>query len=281
MKWDNNYFYGGSNGAFLKFYSRHFPTEITNNTFYDTQEFSPQLGYGDGSEYQKSMLAFNGDGFTVTGNRFIDDRALNTPTTAPTLSQVSAGSLGATTYFARYTFANESGETSSSTNASLGVSANNLLKVTIGGTPPPGTRAVNIYIGTASGTEQWQGSFAYPTTTLAWTMPATGLIASSTAPTSNTTHVLTKYGIYELSGGPANRTANVYRGNDFIGVSTPIFTLTSYNHLSQENTYASSTESSDIINLPWTASSTMPVLTIDATTTQPLVLLRQEIASSG
>ncbi len=103
---------------------------------------------------------------------------------APVLSQVAGGSLGATTYFAKTTYTTAGGETLASSEASLAVSANNLLQVASPGTAT-GATGYNVYASTATGTETRQNT-APIALGAAWTEPTTGLTAGAALPAANT-----------------------------------------------------------------------------------------------
>ena len=104
---------------------------------------------------------------------------------APVLSQVAGGTLGARTYYVFLTFQAYDAEGLQGPEATLAISANNLLKVTspsfIDGATPP--IAYNIYAGTAPGlgTKQNVAPIALGTD---WTEPVTGLISGSLPPTA-------------------------------------------------------------------------------------------------
>ncbi len=103
---------------------------------------------------------------------------------APGLSQVAGGSLAATTYFVKTTYADAAGETLASTEASLAVSANNLLQVASPATVA-GATGYNVYVSTTTGTETRQTTPAIALGT-AWTEPTTGLTAGAALPAANT-----------------------------------------------------------------------------------------------
>lgn len=107
----------------------------------------------------------------------------------PVLGQAAQGSLAATTYYVKTTFVNSVGETLASTEASLAVSASNVLQVTA---PDPIVNATgwNVYVSTATGTETKQNASPLTFGTI-WTEPTTGLIAGSALPTNNTTALCT------------------------------------------------------------------------------------------
>ncbi|QDP42865.1 tail protein [Bacillus phage vB_BmeM-Goe8] len=101
----------------------------------------------------------NGDTDGGDGWRLI--KTVATATTAPTLAQVANANtkLTAGTYYVKYTWLGQSGETLGSTEASLAVAAGNDLKVTIPAFP---TNAIGakVYIGTASGVLKYAGDIS-------------------------------------------------------------------------------------------------------------------------
>lgn len=227
-------------------YSRHWPTEYTGNTFYNcgTNPIGPEL-------YHKAAIEIVGDGYVVNGNTFIDDRLLGNPTTAPTLSQVSGGALSARTYFVKYTWANDTGETLASSQATISLSANNLVKVTlpVSSSYPSGATKINIYASTTSGSETLQDMIDvdYQLETgsadwsdLSWTEPTTGLIAGTALPVSNTTEHLMLYGIYEVGGAGGLKLPNHYYDNRFYGIETEILKSSDYKRV-QYNNYTNPT----------------------------------------
>jgi hypothetical protein len=216
-------------------YSRHYPTTIKDNTFYNCH--TDNASYL-GSEYHKAAIQTAGDGFVIEGNRFIDDRKLTDPTTALTLSTVAGGALSSRTYYVRYTWKNDVGETLGRSEQTQAVAANQLLRTDIGSiVPPSGAKLMNIYVSTTSGSG-WtlQTSITNPTKTWVWTEPTTGLVAGAALPVSNTTDTKTKYGIYELTGGATGRNPNVYSDNHFEGIPTPIFKDSTYSRVCKGNT---------------------------------------------
>lgn len=143
-------------------------------------------------------------GAVNTFNLFLDGVAqpiagLSAPGVA-TLAQVATGALAATTYYVKCTWLNYWGETLGGTQASLAVSANNVLKVTQPASPPATAVWWNVYVsntaGGGSGAEKRQTTatqIAIATTT--WQEPTTGLAGSTVLPASNTT-------VYSLTGTP-------------------------------------------------------------------------------
>jgi hypothetical protein len=96
-----------------------------------------------------------------------------TAPSAPSLSQVSGGALGARTYLVKTTYLNAHGETNLSTESTLAVSANDLLRVA---SPPTVTGATgwNVYVSDSSGTEAKQNMDAPLALGTDWTEPASG-----------------------------------------------------------------------------------------------------------
>lgn len=121
---------------------------------------------------------------------------------APTLSQVASGSLAATTYYVKVTYTTASGETLGSSESSLAVSVNNVLKVTSPATLT-GAMGWNVYVSTSTGTETKQNASPIAIGT-AWQEPNTGLIAGSALPGANTTGWSQgSTGIVTFQGAPA------------------------------------------------------------------------------
>ena len=106
------------------------------------------------------------------------------PPATPSLSQVSGGSISATTYYVKTSYVNVVGETLPSTEASLSVSLNNLLRVASPGASGNAT-GYNVYVGTASGNQTKQNSTPIALGTN-WTEPLGGLVAGAAAPSSGT-----------------------------------------------------------------------------------------------
>jgi RHS repeat-associated protein len=99
---------------------------------------------------------------------------------APSLTQISGGTLQAATYYVKVTYIVNGGETAASAESSLAVSANNLLQVNSPATAT-GATAYNVYVATTSGGEVLQnGSTPIPLGT-PWTEPAGGLVTGTAA----------------------------------------------------------------------------------------------------
>lgn len=123
---------------------------------------------------------------TPRGSKGVDAYTRIAAPAAPSLSQVAGGSLVATTLFAKVTLVSPSGETTASSEGSLAVSANNLLRVA---SPAGAGNAIgwNAYVASSSGAEVLQN--ATPIALGAsWTEPASGLLTGTEAPPpANTT----------------------------------------------------------------------------------------------
>ncbi len=106
------------------------------------------------------------------------------PPASPSLSSLSGGTLAATTYYVVINYVTATGETLASVEASLAVAADYVLNVN---SPSPVAGAIgwNVFVSTASGTEELQNSSPIAIGT-AWVEPVTGLISGSAAPTQNT-----------------------------------------------------------------------------------------------
>jgi hypothetical protein len=123
---------------------------------------------------------------TPRGSKGVDAYARIAAPSAPSLSQVAGGSLAAATLFAKVTLVSPSGETTASSESTLAVAANNLLRIA-----PPSSdgnaTGWNAYVGNASGAEVLQNAIPIALGT-AWTEPATGLLTGTAAPpAANTT----------------------------------------------------------------------------------------------
>lgn len=121
-----------------------------------------------------------------TGSKTCDQYPqLAPPASAPTLSTVAGGALGARTYYVKVNYDSASGETLASAESSIAVPANSLLVV---GSPALVTGAVgwSVYAGTASNAETEQNASLLPIGS-SWTEPPSGLIAGLALPTVNTT----------------------------------------------------------------------------------------------
>lgn len=129
---------------------------------------------------------------------------------APALSDVAGGAIGATTYFVKVTLATPSGESSISSESSRAVGANRLLRVTA----PAGAGAAfgwNVYVSTTTNTETRQNSSPIALGT-AWTEPTTGLISGVVTPTVANSFGLGSWGsanpgVVTFTNPPANAAA--------------------------------------------------------------------------
>ncbi|MFS0905814.1 hypothetical protein AB3N02_22585 [Priestia aryabhattai] len=140
-----------------------------------------------------ATTASGGDADGGNGWRLINTVA--NPTTAPTLAlQANTGTkLTATTYYVKYTWCGLSGETIGSTEASLAVTANNDLKVTI---PAFGTNVASarVYIGTATGVLKYAGTISTSAGNLVITKfdsSAEAIPTATTASISSTAQTIT------------------------------------------------------------------------------------------
>lgn len=230
-----NIIYEGKIGAIFQPYSRHFPTIVSDNLIYDCHTGET----GSLSDASRAAFRVGSDGYVVKNNMIIDDRALVNPSAAATLTQAAGGTLSSRTYYVKITFSNDTGETGASTEASLAISANNLITVNQGSNGvPSGAKKMNIYISTTTGNETLQGYIPLPNTaglTVTWTEPITGLISGAALPGSNTTHAMTTYGIYEAAGAPTALAAARYSGNEFFGITTPIVRASGYRRIEWGN----------------------------------------------
>ena len=210
--------------------------------------------------YDYSVIESGGqDRMVIKNNTFVDDRLLKNPGTTgnSTFAQASGGSLPARTYYVRYSYMNITGETLASTEETYSVSANNLMTLTPGlpsgyastYSTIGGIRGINVYVSTSTGTETLQFTIPYPNTKISWTEPTTGLVTGRALPTSNTTHTLTRYAYYSLTGyiGSGN---NVVSNNLIYGIGTSvngIVTPFSSNSPSTDKTIFLSNLSEDIL----------------------------------
>ena len=134
-----------------------------------------------------------------------------TPLTSPgtpSLSQVAGGTMAARTNYVRTTYSSANGETLGSTQASIAISADNLLHVA---SPSAQTGAVswNVYASTTSGAEVRQSGQAIGT---AWTEPTTGLVDLNPLPAANTTGWSISAALVTFNGPPANAAALTWTG---------------------------------------------------------------------
>lgn len=162
----------------------------------DNNVTGQSIGTGNGSltafqltrdlgTFLETMQNISGNPIIYLAGVSIPQAGLAVPA-APTLSQVAGGSIGATTYFVKITYVTNSGETLASSESSLAVSANNLLKVTSPGASS-GAIGWNVYVSTASGTETKQNGATAIAIGTSWTEPTTGLVSGAALPAANTT----------------------------------------------------------------------------------------------
>jgi hypothetical protein len=103
---------------------------------------------------------------------------------APTLSDVSGGSLPATTYYVTVTYTNAAGETGVSAESSRAVAANRLIKVT-SPSALSGVTGYNVYVATISGTQTRQNGGTPIAIGTDWTEPTTGLATGAPMPSGD------------------------------------------------------------------------------------------------
>jgi hypothetical protein len=127
---------------------------------------------------------------------------------APTLSDVSGGSLAAATYYVVVTYTNATGQTLPSGESSHSVAASHLLKVTSPASLS-GATGYNVYVSTTSGAETLQNSSPISIGT-AWTQPTSGLV-SGALPAQNGDGNLTAISQY---AGSSDQRITLY-GYDF------------------------------------------------------------------
>jgi hypothetical protein len=118
----------------------------------------------------------------------IPSAGLSAPS-APSLSQVAGGTLGAATAYVKTTYVTASGETAASSESSLAVSASHLLQVASPAVPSPASATGwNVYAGAAAGTEVLQNGATPIALGTPWTEPTSGLVSgTAVAPSANTT----------------------------------------------------------------------------------------------
>ena len=282
---DSNFFAEWAGNKFIEIeyagiggYSRQWPAKIHGNFFYNicTDESA--------SNERRSAIALIANGSEVYDNTIIDDRKLADPTTAPVLTQVAGGALGARTYYVKYTWKNDTGETVGSSEASLSVSANNLLMVehpyATNYGPPTGAKYVNIYVSTTAGsyTTGLQASVPTPwhqeyqdvrTNTFGhvdWLEPATGLVSGTAIPGSNTTNAITLYGLYEVSGGGGPLYPNTYHDNYIRGTLNSHSWNSAYKRIAHDNYYnptISATGEQKIERIPYSQGNVSGSVTFD------------------
>ncbi|HWE72511.1 MAG TPA: hypothetical protein VG328_05070 [Stellaceae bacterium] len=139
----------------------------------------PSTGSGGFARHYTGVL-------TPRGSKGVDSYIRIAAPAAPSLSQVAGGSLAAATLFAKATLVSPSGETAASSESSLAVSANNLLRIAAPASAGNAT-GWNAYVAGASGAETLQNATPIALGTN-WTEPTSGLVTgTATPPAANTT----------------------------------------------------------------------------------------------
>ncbi|UUV46977.1 hypothetical protein [Bacillus phage vB_BanS-Thrax5] len=114
-------------------------------------------------------------------------QAIQNPTTAPTLNGATAGgTLTGATYYVKYTWTTVEGETMVSPEASLAVTANYNLKITIPAFPS-GVSGAKVYVGTTAGANKYQNVISTSGGTLTITAPIN--TGGANPPASNTAQI--------------------------------------------------------------------------------------------
>lgn len=137
-----------------------------------------KIHQGPGSLWLGVAVPVTGSRLTIDANG--NPTALSLPAPAsPVLSSVAGGNLAAATYYAKVTYVNLLGETTPSPEASLAVTAGNLLQVA---SPPIAASAAgwNVYLGTAAGQETLQNT-APLSLGQSFVLPTTGLLSGGVA----------------------------------------------------------------------------------------------------
>ena len=134
-----------------------------------------------------AALAANGNCWTDTNGNVVGlpgDAAVAAPVLS---SNLGSGSLGAGTYFVRYTWANATGESQPSAERSLALTSSGTLIVQAPASVPSVATAMKIYIGTAAGAETLQGSVAVTNGLIGGNYnQASGLATGAVLPSNNT-----------------------------------------------------------------------------------------------
>lgn len=137
------------------------------------------------------------------------------PSTAPTLATSgTTGTLPAGTYYVKYTWVNNHGETKASPVSSITTVAGQQIDVTIPALPARVTSA-NVYIGTVSGSETKQGN----TTATTYSKTDT-LVAGTALPTTNTTDTIVELPITGLASFQTTRQVEAVQYNDKLYIAT-------------------------------------------------------------
>lgn len=186
-------FYGQMRGAFQSwFYLDPYDNgmDSAGNLIINT------IGTGDGNTISfQTTRSIGGmkdlvQNFKTVPNVFLDAVAVPqlgiSPPASPSLSSVASGSLGAFTYYVKITYVTRSGETLPSSEASLAVGSNHVVKVA---SPIPVAGPLigyNVYVATSTGAEKLQNASPIAIGT-DWQEPDSGLVDLGTLPASNTT----------------------------------------------------------------------------------------------
>lgn len=134
-----------------------------------------------------STTAVGGGGDTDGGAGWRLMQAIANPTTAPTLNGATAGgTLTGATYYVKYTWTTVEGETMVSPEASLAVTANYNLKITIPAFPS-GVSGAKVYVGTATNANKYQNVISTSGGTLTITAPINA--SGANPPASNTAQI--------------------------------------------------------------------------------------------
>jgi len=176
-----------------------------------------------------STTAVGGGGDTDGGAGWRLMQAIANPTTAPTLNGATAGgTLTGATYYVKYTWTTVEGETMVSPEASLAVTANYNLKITIPSFPS-GVSGAKVYVGTATNANKYQNVISTSGGTLTITAPINA--SGATPPASNTAQV-DNWGVTGFGGAtitiPSTSITNVesykciitYNSNKYTDVCT-------------------------------------------------------------
>lgn len=205
-------FFNGQSGSAVPFYFSAQDDDTVSAFVFATGDGATQgftLTKPAGSGAIEPIGGVNGTPTILLGGVAIPSAGIAAPS-APTLSSVAGGALGATTYYVKITYKSASGETLGSTEASLAVLASNLLKVT---SPSAETGAVSwsVYVSTSTGTEtRQQAGIAIGTD---WTEASSGLVAGAALPVSNTTGWSVSGAVVTFTGTPANGTVLSWTGS--------------------------------------------------------------------
>lgn len=116
---------------------------------------------------------------------------ITTPTTAPTIGDAGAGSLGAGTYKVAYSYVDKNtpaGETKVSSYATVTIAASHDISVTGLGTLPAGVQAVNWWM-SRSAADDTDIGFLVQNDGTAFTISALPAIGAADPPTENTSHL--------------------------------------------------------------------------------------------